>query len=135
MPGIDTQQERRKLSTASTFQESIEVHKKKTPAYHIPHKPDILQFSKILSVLTPKLFKTSPYPKCFDDKKKGYMFNNIHDYVFKCENLFRIFHCNILICTNVKTSTGTEKCEFYAKNCDPRINNGLRHFDILQKPP
>ena len=63
--------------------------------------------------------------------KKIYMFNNIQPQVFKCKDLVSILI--VSMCTSVKTSTGTKKCEFYAKKKDLRITNGLRHFDTLQK--
>ena len=45
--------------------------------------------------------------------KKIYMFNNIQPQVFKCKDLVSILI--VSMCTSVKTSTGTKKCEFYAK--------------------
>jgi hypothetical protein len=47
------------------------------------------------------------------------MFKEIQDCVFKCEDSVKIFnhfnHLNIIMYTNVESSTDTKKCEFCEK--------------------
>ena len=57
---------------------------------NIPHVPDILQSSKILSVLTLKLFNNIITAEVLQIVAKSDISENIQDSVFKCEVLFNI---------------------------------------------
>jgi hypothetical protein len=60
------------------------------------------------------------------------MFNEIQDFVFECEDFVKIFNhfnnLNIIMYTNVETSSGTKKCEF----CEQTVTlEWIRAYIIL----